>query len=52
VADAAAGSTFVDSLGITQSVVGADGIVDNTVTWSGILGRSACDGADTGRYFR
>lgn len=38
VADAAAGATFVDSLGITQAIAGADGLVDNKVSWSGILG--------------
>ena len=37
-ADAAAGATFVDSQGNTQSVLGADGSVDNSVSWSGILG--------------
>jgi hypothetical protein len=37
VADAAAGATFVDSQGNTQAVVGADGAVDNTVSWSGVL---------------
>jgi hypothetical protein len=38
VADAASGASFLDSLGNTQAVVGADGVVDNVVRWSGVLG--------------
>lgn len=38
VSDAAIGSTFVDSKGTIQSVIGADGVVDNAVSWSGTLG--------------
>lgn len=53
-ADAAAGSTFVDSLGNTQSVLGADGVVDNTVSWSGTLGPGiytlAIGGANLANY--
>jgi hypothetical protein len=37
-ADAATGATFVDSQGNTQAVLGADGTVDNMVSWSGVLG--------------
>lgn len=56
VADAAAGATFVDSLGATQAVVGADGVVDNMVNWSGILGPGvytlAIGGANIDDYTR
>lgn len=38
VADAALGASFVDSLGHTQAVIGADGLVDNSVSWTGVLG--------------
>jgi len=38
VADAAFGASFVDSVGMTQAVAGADGVVDNQVSWSGVLG--------------
>ncbi|HTO49623.1 MAG TPA: PEPxxWA-CTERM sorting domain-containing protein [Burkholderiales bacterium] len=37
-ADAASGASFVDSLGAVQAVVGADGLVDNKVSWAGLLG--------------
>ncbi len=37
-ADALGGATFVDSRGNVRPVTGADGIVDNKVTWSGVLG--------------
>ncbi|MGE0383942.1 MAG: VPLPA-CTERM sorting domain-containing protein [Gammaproteobacteria bacterium] len=37
-ADAEAGATFVDSLGVEQALLGADGNADYTVSWSGILG--------------
>jgi hypothetical protein len=36
-ADAAGGATFIDSLGVTQAIAGADGLVDNKVSWSGVL---------------
>jgi len=40
VADAAAGASFVDSLHNPDphAVTGADGVVDNAVSWSGVLG--------------
>jgi hypothetical protein len=37
-ADAATGATFTDSEGNAQAVLGADGTVDNMVSWSGVLG--------------
>lgn len=37
-ADAATGASYIDSLGQTQQVLGADGNVDNTVSWTGTLG--------------
>ena len=36
-ADALASSVFTDSTAASQSVLGADGLVDNKVSWSGIL---------------
>jgi MYXO-CTERM domain-containing protein len=54
VADAAAGATFTDSLGNLQLVLGADGVVDNSVSWSGILGPGvytlAIGGANQANY--
>jgi hypothetical protein len=38
VADALAGATYVDSQGVIHTVLGADGQLDNMVSWSGILG--------------
>ena len=38
VADALAGATWTDSQGNVSGVLGADGVVDNMVSWSGILG--------------
>jgi len=37
-ADALVGATFTDSTGGTQSVLGADGTLDNRVSWTGTLG--------------
>lgn len=37
-ADGAAGATFVNSSGGSQAVLNTDGTVDNTISWSGLLG--------------
>lgn len=36
-ADAAAGATFIDSQGVVRPVLGADGTLDNRVSFSGVL---------------
>ena len=54
VADAAIGASFIDALGHTQAVIGADGVVDNSVSWTGVLGPGvytlAIGGAGLGDY--
>jgi len=53
-ADAAAGSVFTDSQGNSQAVIGADGTVDHSVSWSGNLAAGiytlAIGGANLGDY--
>jgi hypothetical protein len=37
-ADALVGATYTDSQGVSHTVLGADGALDNVVSWSGVLG--------------
>lgn len=52
--DAAIGSSFTDQNGTNQAVIGADGTVDNSVSWSGTLAAGiytlAIGGANLGDY--
>ena len=52
--DAALGSVFTDQAGISQAVIGADGTVDHSVSWSGTLSAGiytlAIGGANLGDY--